>query len=194
MTITELLESSDPMTRTRGLLLSEKDLHNWVNLQLGRQVEGVDSATAVLDFSEITDVTLDGKAKVTVMIPNYEEKHLSLLSSLFGEPQSCGSNKICDWFDWSLTIEDWPFLTVEVVAESLRDLANYGKLTFTDTPEIYLQRYFPKASYAQLVDWYTSGLFALDDFGEGLPLLRDILEQYDSSVSLNHLSLPADVY
>lgn len=181
--ILKLAQSENHIERLRGNLLSFNDIENYVSAGLKLPAALADTAPienfAMAKFGDnlLWDLATGSTTTVLIHIDGSKgswdarDRLYELASHANMYQDSLG--KI--WHVGNFDINQWPFLTVELVKYCLEKQYKSGR---TNTPEAvtkHLATYFPHISYAQLLDLYNSDLIARTNDTIDLPTLSDIM-------------------
>lgn len=184
----DLSKSLDPKENIRAQILTLHELDRWVNQNLLLPAHGsvrrpqrhyVDLKFTDDFFSQYME-----NGRVMTAIVEFDSNHdidysnvFSVLGDTLESPDHFGLR--CD--AWLLSADDWPLVTVELMARGFEVQKKYNTRAFPNFMQSAIERWFPTADYLTLLDLFKSDMLALEPNKEGIPLLRDVL--YDLEIT-----------
>lgn len=178
MTLLQLTQSTDQCQRLKGSLLTLFELQTWLNenTRLPCNLQGSDNRKRV-DVSVSFDDLQTGKTTDLVtlsVVPRSGDTayDYECAKRLFGDPAPPSPQHQGE--HWILSTKDWPFLTVEIVAEHIRNQGASSNAV-PKAVEQQLSHFFPDVDYKELLFWHRENLLTLDKQPEGTTMLRAIM-------------------
>lgn len=199
MSIRNLLQSQDDGSKLRASLLRLREVQAYLNNDYGKphQLLGLPSTNLVdvtIDTSPL--YLIEGSTRVRVNVsPQTTTNDFTpyLVEKLFGFSEK--NPYTLEEHEWYLSVEEWPFLTVELIADCLKHQAEQGSF---HTPHIiaqHLPHFFPNVDYLKLLEWYKNGFFSLDGDASDPTSLRNIMlrdelrQEYTTQMPPSDMSL-----